>query len=205
MGRAQKLSRRTAVARPKSIVRKTTAPSAIKGREFSLKKAMVRHKEVTLSRGQRKRAAIKENFRQKATFAEAMAGVKRPIKLKSNPYFGFEPVQGGRVGPISAKANAEAGKAFAKDMQATAIQQAANEASREAPVSAMQKPRYVRDGIEVEEVAQLKAVVNHVNYQANPFAALQYHLHSTLPPPEKPKRIKHKKQPKQNSSNRRGR
>jgi hypothetical protein len=48
----------------------------------------------------------------------------------------------------------------------------------------MQRPRHVRNGIEVEEVAQLKAVVGHANYQVDPFAALQFHLHSTLPLPE---------------------
>ena len=63
-------------------------------------------------------------------------------------------------------------------------------------MSAMQLPRRVRDGIEIEEIAQLKAVVGHANYKANPFLALQQHLNSTLPPPEVPKRLHGKKKGK---------
>lgn len=174
---------------------------------------------MTLSRGQRKRAVRKENFRQKASFAAAMVGMDDPSVKKSNPYFGFVPVQGDRVGPISAAANRanndqdglseddddEAGGSRAGHQNRARPSGASSSdrnASADAKVepSAMQLPRHVRDGIEFEEVAQLKKVVGHQKFKANPFGALQFHLHNTLPPPEVPKNLRAKKSSKKKNN-----
>jgi len=212
MGKAKTVTKRRKAAQsgPVSSGRgRLAGPSANRGRGDGLPTKLHARKEAALSRGQRKRAMRKENFRQKASFAAAMAGVDDPTAPKLNPYFGFKPVQGDRVGPISSAAQRalrhEAMKDFMQKMSSNWSEgQTTQEQSTK---SAMQKPRQVRDGIEVEEVAQLKAVVSHATYQANPFMALQSHLNNTLPPPEAPKRIhpKKKNKNKKKSSGNRGR
>ncbi len=200
MGKAQALRRKAATTSVSS--RKAATAAAALGKPSDDAEKSRGRQLIGLSSGQRKRALKKENFRHKAAFAAAMVGQDKPEPTRPanrNPYFGFEPAQGKRVGPISAAAHAAAAmEVFSQDLQAARLQSQRPNAragdGKAGPVvapSTMQLPRRVRDGIEVEEVAQLKAVVGHKNFQANPFMALQYHLHSTLPPPEVPQRVHH--------------
>ena len=222
MGKAQNSRRKsTKLAPVRSGRQKATAAVALRRPSSNIFPTKQKEKAVTLSRGQRKRAVRKENFRQKASFAAAMVGMDDPSVKKSNPYFGFVPVQGDRVGPISAAANranndqdglseddddeAAAAAARGGDGGGAGHQNRArpgDTSASDAKVepSAMQLPRHVRDGIEFEEVAQLKKVVGHQKFRANPFGALQFHLHNTLPPPEVPKNLRAKKSSKKKNS-----
>ena len=170
MPKVSKVGRFRASANEKKVISEVAADSTKDGATATDTNVTTADNKQALSRGQRKRAAKREQYLKREKMVMAS------LKLKK------QDEQRGRLDGLDALRDA----LISSDKSGAAAQRKGGEqGAKEAESAAAPKPvpcstNRAKKNLAGREVAHMNLVLEHPSFKANPFATLQEHLRNTL-------------------------